>query len=217
MRTHGAFYADSSHQGGRIFYGASDANWTPAANLVYTRNAAGDYSLNQGASLGPSTITVNLCDVKRILEAPNAPLPFQEQFGKASGVAGYPADAPGLPPFAGASQLTPPLAQPPKGIRILSFNYIYQITGAALTLHTVNLYRTTFANNVANSIATPAITGAGATAVQANPYVSLFTVTAPVFENTDLSDAIVEIQATTQAAGAYRFYGILFNVDFNFD
>lgn len=217
MRSQGAFYADLSHQNGRLFYSASDANWTLAASLVYTRNAGGDYSLNQGASLGPSTITVNLCDVKRLIEVPNAPLPFQEQFGTAAGTAGYPAGAPGMPPFTGTTQLVPPTGMPPKGIRVNSFNYIYQITGAALTLHTVTLYKTTFANNTANVIATPAITGTAQTATQANNYVSLFTVTSPVFDNTDLQDTIVEIQVTTTTSGAYRFYGVLFNVDFNYD
>lgn len=230
MRTAGAFYAETPHGGGLLWYGASNANWTLTASLTYTRNAAGDYSLNLGAALGPAFITLALADVKRLTIYPdnlsglasgpaNGPnLPFQEAFGTGAGGPAYPAPAPGLPPFPGASQLTPPTTLPPKGLRVWKMNVVYLITGAALTTHTINLYRTTYSNNVANSIASPAIsTTALNTATQANPYVQTISVTTPGFEVTDISDLIAEVQVTTATSGAYRFYGIGFYCDFNFN
>ncbi len=223
MRTQGQFLADTPHFGGRVFISASDiAAFMASGAFTFTRNAGGDYSWNLGASLGPLYLVINLESVKRILESPPsvgnvADLPFQEQFGTASGGTGYPAGAPGLPPFTGVTQLTQPTAQPPKGIRLNSFGVIYLITGAALTGHTVNLYRTTYANNVALSIATVPTTGSLSTATQANPYVTTVTVTTPTFETTDLTSLQIEVAATTQAAGAYRFYGAMLNVDFNYD
>ncbi len=226
MRTQGAFYADTPHGGGMLWYGASAVNWNLVASVAFTRNAAGDYSLNMAASLGPVTITASLADVKRQTLAEElangasspASLPFQEQFGNAAGATGYPAGAPGLPPFTGATQLTVPTAMTPKGIRVYSVSVVYLITGAALTLSTVNLYRVNYANNVANAISANLLASSAlSTATQANPYVTTVAVTSPVFETALTTDLVCEVQATTQAAGAYRFYGIGFNCDFNFD
>jgi hypothetical protein len=61
------------------------------------------------------------------------------------------------------------------------------------------------------------VTGTLATATQANPYVTKLTVNTPVFETTDNADIVAEVNVATTTGGAYRFYGIAWHVNFNFD
>lgn len=216
-RSHGAFFADTAHGGGFLFYDASQVNAT--GNFAFTKNALGDYSYNLAASQA-GVIVIGFADVKRLIETAALALknlPFQEKFGAGALTPGWPADAPSLPPFTGLSQLTPPTSDTAKGHQILDCTIIYQITGAAATANAFSLNRTTFANNVANAIVNVPVTGALQTAVQANPYVTKLTVNTPIFETADLSDIIAEVNVTTQVAGAYRFYGCIFHVNFNFD
>lgn len=219
MRTAGLFLADTPHTGGLLWYGAASVN-VVGADWTYTRNAAGDYSMNLPASKGPEYIIISLDDLKRFIESTagfKSGMPFQEQFGTGAGGPGWPAPAPGMPPFTGATELTPPTGDTPKGVRVNKIVLACLITGATLTTHTMNLYRTTYANNVANSVATPAISVTMPTTVQTNPYIVTATITTPIFETTDLTDVIVEIAVTTAGSGAYRFYGVGFYVDFNYN
>lgn len=218
MRTQGAFYADTAHQGGWVFYDATML-FPFSANLVLTRNALGDYSFNRTAA-GAETyqLVAPLADVKRLIEVSTAPLPFQEQFGTAAGGAGYPAGAPGVPPFTGATQLTPPTGAPAKGIKLRDCVAIYTVGVAALTAASLSLNRTVFANNVANAITNiPIDATALPLATQANPYVVVRAVTTPSFETADLSDAALELSITMQNTGTIRLYGLGFHFDFNFD
>lgn len=227
MRTQGAFYADTPHGGGFVWYGASDVNWTTPASLVYTRVAGGNYALVTTTASTQYYITANLAELKRLQvypeqalgATPASNLPYQEQFGTASGTAGYPAGAPGLPPFAGASQLTPLTTVPAKGIRLNSIGVIFLITSTAIAANTVTLYRTAYANNVAPSITNVALsTNTLAVATQANPYFTTVTVTTPVFETlASTTDLIIEIGVLTALTPNYSFYGIVLGVDFNFD
>lgn len=222
MRTQGAFYADTPHGNGFLFFNASQLLAT--GNFALTRNALGDYSYNLSASQS-GVIVCGLADLKRLTTAvttaqgvpTKAALPFQEQFGTSSGATGYPAGAPGLPPFTDATELTPPTAMPPKGIRVYDVIVAYLITGAAATTNAFSMNRVTFANNVANSIVNVPVTGSLATAVQANPYVTKLTVNSPTFEVADQSDLVVEVNVATTTSGAYRFYGFGFHVDFNYN
>jgi hypothetical protein len=225
-RTQGAMYGDTPHGGAFLWYGATNVNWDGTATLIYTRNAAGDYSLNTSTAATTYHITAGMADVKRQQFAVEqfgpgtqpANLPFQERFGTAAGGPGYPASAPGLPPFTGLTELTPPTLMPAKGTRIWAITVVYKITTVALTTHTINLYRTTYANNAANSIVTvPISSNALSTAVQANPYVTVVSVTTPVFETLALTDTLVEILVTTGTTSTYQFYGIGFSTDINFD
>lgn len=218
MRTQGSFFADTGHSGGLLWYGASNVNWN-GASLTYTRNAAGDYSLNLAASLGPFYITAGLADLKRLMINPDlGGMPNQEKFGTAGGTAGYPGSVAGLPPFSGATQLIPPLAQPPKGIRVNSIVVSYMVTVADVTTLSINLYRTTYADTVAPSVAAVALSANTLTKTfQATPRLGIVTVTTPSYETTDTSDLICEIGVTTPASSLFRFYGIGFYVDFNFN
>lgn len=219
-RTQGYFNADTAHTGGWIFYGATSL--APfSANLVLTRNALGDYSYNRTAT-GAETyqLVLQLDEIKRLIEVANTlnDLPFQNQFGTATGGTSYPAGAAGLPPFSGATQLVPPTGSPAKGIQITDCVGVYQVGVAALTAASLSLNRTVFANNVANAITNlPIAATALPLATQANPYVFTRAVTTPVFETTDLSDLSLELSVTMQNTGTIRLYGLGLHVNFNFN
>lgn len=96
-----------------------------------------------------------------------------------------------------------------KGFRLDSFDVIYSIGTAAMDAHTVTLDRIAYANNVAVSITSIAITATLATATQANPYVTAATVNTPAFDNTADSKYIIEVTANNGATTEYDFYGIM--------
>lgn len=219
-RTQGILYADTPHSGGWIWY--SSLNLNPfSANLVLTRNALGDYSFNRTAA-GAETyqVVASLDELKRIVEAANASndLPFQNQFGTATGTTGYPAGVAGLPPFAGAAQLTQPTAAPSKGVQVTDVAVVYQVGVVALTAASLSLNRTVYANNVANAITNVPISATALTLLtQANPYVAVRTVTTPAFEVTDQSDLALEFAFTMANTGTMRVYGLGFHVNFNYN
>jgi hypothetical protein len=96
-----------------------------------------------------------------------------------------------------------------KGFRLDSFDYIYSIGTLAMDAHTLTLDRIAYANNVAVSVTSIAITATLATATQANPYVTNCTVTTPAFDVTADSKYVIEITANNAATTAYDFYGIM--------
>jgi hypothetical protein len=118
-------------------------------------------------------------------------------------------------------QLLPRTAFIPKGFQINSINVIYLVTGAALTGHTCRLDKSAFANNVALASTNVLTSGANglATATQANPYCTEIAMPAAfqAYQVSDLSEYWFEVSATTQAAGAYRLYGLRAKVTFNFN
>jgi hypothetical protein len=101
-----------------------------------------------------------------------------------------------------------------KGSRLDSFSIVQQVTVAALTSNTfTNLSQRTFANNVANAVATygGVVTVTMPTATQANPYVTSATLGTAAFMNTAATEINVEWVAVQQNLGVYRVYGILAN------
>jgi hypothetical protein len=95
-----------------------------------------------------------------------------------------------------------------KGFRLDSFDVIYAIAANALDAHTVTLDRIAYANNVAVSVTSVAITGTLATATQANPYVTNISINTPAFDITADSKYIIEITVNNAAASEYDYYGI---------
>lgn len=96
-----------------------------------------------------------------------------------------------------------------KGFRLDSFDVVYAIAANALDAHTVVLDRIAYANNVAVSVTSVAITGALATATQANPYVTNVAVDTPAFDNTADSKYVIELTVNNAAASEYDYYGIM--------
>lgn len=96
-----------------------------------------------------------------------------------------------------------------KGFRLDSFDYIYSIGTLAMDAHSVTLDRIAYADNVAVSVTSIALTGSLATATQANPYVTNIAVTTPAFDVTADSKYVMEITANNSATSAYDFYGVM--------
>lgn len=96
-----------------------------------------------------------------------------------------------------------------KGFRLDSFDYIYSIGTLAMDAHSVVLDRIAYANNVAVSVTSVPLTGALATATQANPYVTNVAVTTPAFDVTADSKYVMEITADNALTTDYDFYGVM--------
>lgn len=96
-----------------------------------------------------------------------------------------------------------------KGFRLDSFDVIYSIGTLAMVAHTLTLDRIAYANNVAVSITSIALTGSLATTTQANPYVTNIAVTTPAFDITADSKYVIEVTANNDTTTAYDFYGIM--------
>lgn len=94
------------------------------------------------------------------------------------------------------------------GFRLASFDLIYSIAALALDAHSVVLDRIVYANNVAVSVTSVPLTGALATATQANPYVSNVAVTTPAFNNTADSKYVLELTVNAGATSEYDLLGL---------
>lgn len=95
-----------------------------------------------------------------------------------------------------------------KGFSLTSLDVIYSIGTLALDAHSLALYSVSYANNIAVSPASIALTGSLATATQTNPYVSNLAVTTPAFLNTADSKYVAELTVDAAATSAYDFYGL---------
>lgn len=96
-----------------------------------------------------------------------------------------------------------------KGFQLASFDVIYSIATLAMNAHTVTLDKVAYANNVAVAVTSVPLTGALATATQANPYTTNIAVTTPAFNNTADSKYVIEVTTNNAATTAYSFYGIM--------
>lgn len=208
-RTADIQYSDTAHAGGWLFANAGQL-LADSANLVLTRNAATDWSLNRIAA-GAETFNLIFSseNLRRILETYN----FQEQFGGTQG----PIPLAGRPPYTGATQLVPPTTAPSKGISITDVVVIYQVGVANLTSAALVLNKVAYANNVALAkTAMPIAATALPLVVQANPYVVSRAVTTPGFVVDDLSDVMAEFQIVMANTGTIRIYGMGFHCNFNY-
>lgn len=222
MRTQGAFYADSPHGGGFVFYGAGQLATSAAATVFpWTRNAAGDVSLNgpTPAAAGTTYFWLSISNIKRLVET-SGYRPFQQQFGTAAATPGWPAGAPGVPPFLDTSQLVPALTDAPKGIQVTDIFAVYSVQTAALGSATLAMYRTVYTDQTALQVTTvvaPATINAATTPAANAPNVDTVAVSAPVFETTDDSNLLIELALTTAATSVVRVYGMGAHLRFNFN
>lgn len=217
--TQSRYQQDAGFPDGSVRYGPLSAMVTGAAAAL-TRNAVGDYSLNMGAAV-TTTFAINLLEGEIIRTGFSEDL--QESFGGAqpSGSAQpqfYRPDLIGS--MNTAQQLQPRTGNKTKGMRLTALAVDYFITGAALTGHTIRLDSLTFVNGAIGAAANILAVAANGlqTAVSANRYVTSIVLPAAgqVYYTTDNTDLIAELAVTTQAAGAYRFYGFRALWEFNF-
>lgn len=220
-RSQGAVFADTPHNGGIVFINALELAPAFSANLVLTRNALGDYSLNRTAG-GAETYRVVASLAQALRKITTYPgvngMPFQEQFGTAAGAAGYPAGAAGLPPFTGATQLTPPTTMTPKGLKPTDVFVVYQVGVVDLTSASLSLNRTVHANGVAPAVTNiPIAADALSLSFAATPKLATRAITTPAFEVTDNSDVTLEFEAVMANTGTIRIYGLGFHVQYNYN
>jgi hypothetical protein len=219
--TSGRYNAASPQTGAFTFIDASQLH-VDSANLVYTRNAAGDYSLNRTAAAAETYhVVASFGDYVNRIQATGTDFKndIQSQFGGQYGPASYP----GRPPFkwggsGPAPWLQPPTAGTPKGMRINNLWVVYNVGVAALSANSVTLQSTTYADNA------PLVVAALGTnpstlpvAFRANNYVSTVTVNTPAFLTTDLSELSVEVTISMLATGTLKFYGVGAHFDFNYN
>ena len=226
MRTQGSFFADTAHGGGFTFYGPGQVTTSAAATVFpWTRNAAGDVSLNGPTppAAGANYFWLSVSNMRRQIETAalaQKGLPFQQRFGNAASGPGWPAGAPGLPPFPDMAQFTPPTSDTPKGIQIVDIYAVYSVQTAALTAATLAMYRTPFTENVAITVTTvvaPATVALTTTSAANAAHIGKVAVTTPVFETTDVSNVLIELVLTTAATSVVRVYGMGYHFNLNWD
>jgi len=209
-RTQDRLYSDLFHLGGWTIYNSSQLV-ASSTNLIYTRNAQFDWSLNRTAA-GAETYQVILAvaNVRRLIET----YQFQEQFG---GSGAGPQGVPGRPPFTGASQLVPPTAAPAKGLLLTDIVLVHQVGVVGLTSATITHGTMQYANAAANVATVIPTTGAVPLVVQATPYVTTFPVTTPAAVTADLTELMIEAQFVMANTGTLRVYAIGFHCQFNYN
>jgi hypothetical protein len=165
-----------------------------SANLVLTRNAKGDWSLNRTAA-GAETYNcrVNISEnVLRLGEIYN--------LGVGPQGAKYP-------------------KPPNKGILVTDIFAIYTVGVVNLTTATLRLGKSVFANNVALAQTDVQAATGIATVVQANPYVQTVAVPAgsQLWAIDDTSQWEIEVQFVMANTGTLRVYGIGCHISFNWN
>ena len=120
----------------------------------------------------------------------------------------------------GADPMSGGLTHDIRGIELSSIDLIYGIGTAALVTHTYDILQTTYANNVANAVVATVggtLSGALATATQANPYVTRITLgTLYVLgANTALRNVTLEISWDAAATSVLDYYGCYLNFNYN--
>lgn len=213
-RTQKQYWADAFHTGGWVWIGAPNLSFVPsgANNLVLTKNATGDFSLNRTAA-GAETYSVvtDIGELRRLLEK----MDFQEQFG---GSGAGPFGKVGAPPFTGATQLTPDTAVQSKGLQLIDVVVVYTVGVAALTSAALSLNKTVYANNVANAITNLPIDATALTlTAQANPFLAKRALTTPTTIVDDNSSVNLEFNFVMANTGTIRVYGLGFHVSYNYN
>jgi len=181
---------DLPHTVGLYLAGAEELA-KDSANLVLTRNAVGDWSLNRTAA-GAETYNVRVAinELLRKGEIPN----FQ-QFG-----------------------ITPP-AQPAKGIKIIDVFVIYDLGVVDATTLTLRCGKTAYADNVA-LVQTDIVAATAITKVQrAGTYVSTVAIAAgnQAFNQTDFSLLEIELVAVLANTGTIKIRAIGMHCHFNYN
>jgi hypothetical protein len=226
----------------RIFVGPGDVvNVTSAGTApVLTRTAPGNYNYPIVASV-TTFFAVNLTQM--LLRRTGFFEDLQEQFGSTvgppAGIAGsdqiqvYRADQ--LAAIGGMSkgqQITPRVGYKVKGFRLLGFDTIYTVTGAAFGTLSSRVDMEVFANNTVPVITNivPLAANGLTNVVQVNPYVSNYTLTLaqeqainnpaggyPGYLIQPDQELWLELDVVTGAAASGIFYGFDCLIGFNYN
>lgn len=129
---------------------------------------------------------------------------------------------PGFPPILAANMATLGNIQRgpiPKGVQINSVDAIYSVAGAALSLATIGVTKTVFANNTAPVVTNLLANAANGlpTAIQAQPYVTNVPLTTVAFITDNDVEPLIELDLTTAAGGTANLYGLVARCSFNYN
>jgi hypothetical protein len=216
--TEGRFTSDLGSTDNVLFMGPNEC--LVSGTGVVTRNAAGNWSINQAQSL-TVIYAFELTQANFIRTGVGGP-GGQEQFG-GTGVTGPLAAPLGYPPFSAASQLTPRSTYIPKGININSLSLVYFVGTTALTSQVCRLDSTLFANAAApviTNILASAANGLVVTA-SANDYVTAVTGLPASFAGanayliTPTTKWTLEITVVTPASSTYQLFGLSIGATIN--
>ena len=203
--------------------------WVAAGSATLTRDGSGLINLAIGAS---QTCVIEGVFTPKLRTGMYAtPALDQEQFGTAASQPGPSTVAdtsgplalkPGFPPILAANMATLGNIQRgpiPKGIQINSVDAIYSVAGAALSLATIGVTKTVFANNVAPAVTVLLANAANGlpTATQANPYVKNVPLSTVAFLTDHDAEPIIELDLTTAAGGSAKLYGLVARCSFNYN
>lgn len=204
----------TAEQDGELFVPAREFNFL-SGTWLYTRSAIGNYFFRRTAGASSDAAVLNLTQavLKKIGSDPTEDI-YDGPSAAAQYIPDYIAKAADQGNYLGS-----PTARV-RGFQITAIDVIYGIATDALAAHTLSLRQTTYANNVAPSVATPsATTGSLATATQALPYLSTITVTTPYIiggNTTRVADWLeINADATGHATAVYDFYGVAIKFNYN--
>lgn len=206
-------------------FGPSDIDGLATADCVLTRTAVGDYNFTVNAS---KTVTFGL-NLGKLLQRTGMNPFLQQQFGTAAGVAGPtsvantsdPDASSGIPPFTGATQLTPFTGKVLKGVKITGFKVCYDVAAVNLLALTCRVDKTVYADGVA--VAVTAVLASAANGLvstfAATPKVKTVNLAAvqQVFRVADLSALTFEMGVQTDAGGTFRLQKIEVLYEYNFN
>lgn len=228
--TQSRYQQDLGFPDGRIFARAGDGVQA-VGTTVLTRDSAGLVSYHQAASL---TVNYEVSVTDLLFRKTGFFEDLQEQFGPsnpnspaATAIAGsaqirtYRPDV--IAAMSAGQQLIPRTAFKTKGIKLKSYDVIYQISTLALTSQVTTVVQTLFANNVANASSVLLASAANGlqTAVQANPYVTNVVISpAPAVDGyfiTPDQEVGLEVTVVTPATSTYILYGIELVFDYNYN
>jgi hypothetical protein len=227
---------------GRIFVGPGDVvNVTSAGTApVLTRTAAGNYNYPIVASV-TTFFSTNVTQM--LMRRTGMFEDLQEQFGPANQAVPAPSAIAGeaqiqlyrpdqTQSMAKGQQITPRQVFKPKGFRLLGFDTIYTVTGAAFGTLTSRVDLTLFANNVAlvTTNIVPAAANNLVNVVQANPYVANYPLTLaqeqainnppggyPGYLISPDQELWIELAIVTGGAASGVFYGFDVLLGFNYN
>lgn len=232
--TRGRWEGGLSFTDGQIFLGASDFLPLVVAGAPIASAGAGLFTRNIPAST-TANLFANINSILRTGQLANN-LQNQSQFGTAAlvpgpssvaGTSGPLAVWPGFPALGASKNPTisgPQNAPIPKGIGFTSVDVIYEVDTGAITSVTVGLTQTkmpaagaTGAPVVANILALAAngLPVAANTAGQATT--TRVATTSASFVILAESEVIVNVNFVTPAANTVKFYGVVLNVNFNYN
>lgn len=229
--TEGRYQQDLAFNDARIFAGAGDVvNTTSAGTSALTRTAIGNFNYQISAST-TTFFAINVTN--QVLRRLGFFEDLQEQFGGG----GIPASAQPqlyrpdvLGSMAAGQQLQPRTQFKIKGFRLLGFDVIYTVAGAAFNTLQSSLYLTQIKNNVAVApVAIIAQANNGLTnIVQANPYVINLALTTaqeqaisnvagspPGYLNQADQQLWLECEIVTGGSATGVFYGFDLQVEYN--